>query len=136
VRRGVLLYAAAPDVDPELERQVVARFERLGWVARLPEAQLGAAGAVSSVGPAYLALVAEAHADAAIRHGLKPALAGRLVAETMAGAAELLTARDHDTLAVRREVTSPGGVTARGLDALERRGLRTAFSDATDAVDR
>jgi pyrroline-5-carboxylate reductase len=37
-------------------------------------------------------------------------------------------------VAVRREVTSPGGLTARGLDALERAGLRSAFSDALDAV--
>ena len=35
---------------------------------------------------------------------------------------------------MRREVTSPGGSTARGLDALERNNLRTAFSDALDAV--
>jgi pyrroline-5-carboxylate reductase len=42
--------------------------------------------------------------------------------------------RHYDTLAVRREVTSPGGTTARGLAALERGGLRAAFSDALDAV--
>ena len=54
--------------------------------------------------------------------------------QTLAGTAELLRRRDYDTLAVRREVTSPGGVTARGLDALERAGLRSAFSDALDAV--
>jgi pyrroline-5-carboxylate reductase len=39
-----------------------------------------------------------------------------------------------DTLAVRREVTSPGGMTARGLRVLERSGLRAAFSDAAAAV--
>ena len=37
-----------------------------------------------------------------------------LVIETMAGTAELLRARGCDTLGVRREVTSPGGTTARG----------------------
>ena len=42
----------------------------------------------------------------------------------MAGTAALLSRRDYDTLAVRREVTSPGGTTARGLAALERGGLR------------
>ena len=42
--------------------------------------------------------------------------------------------RGHDTLAVRREVTSPGGSTARGLAALERAGVRAAFDDALDAV--
>ena len=51
-----------------------------------------------------------------------------------ASAAELLRTRGYDTVAVRREVTSPGGITARGLDALERAGLRAAFSDALDAV--
>jgi pyrroline-5-carboxylate reductase len=37
---------------------------------------------------------------------------------------------------VRRGVTSPGGSTARGLDALERGGVRAAFSDAMDAILR
>jgi pyrroline-5-carboxylate reductase len=93
-----------------------------------------AAAAVSAVGPAYQALLAEAQVDAAVRHGLGAAMAGRLVAETMAGTAALLQHRSHDTLAVRREVTSPGGSTARGLAALERARVRGAFQDAIDAV--
>ena len=52
---------------------------------------------MSGVGPAYLALLAEAQVDAAVRHGLAPALADRLVAETMAGTAELLAQREYDT---------------------------------------
>lgn len=75
-----------------------------------------------------------AQVDAAIRHGLAPGLAGGLVAETMSGTAALLKTRDYDTLAVRREVTSPGGITARGLAALERAGVRPAFQDAFNAV--
>ena len=59
-----------------------------------------------------------------MRLGLKPALASQLLVETMAGTAALLQAREYDTLTVRREVTSPGGSTARGLDALERGGVR------------
>jgi pyrroline-5-carboxylate reductase len=54
--------------------------------------------------------------------------------QTLAGTAELLRRRDNDTVAVRREVTSPGGATARGIAALERAGVRAAFSDALDAV--
>ena len=95
---------------------------------------MGPATSVTAVGPAYMALVAEAQVDAAVRHGLKPDLAGSLAAETMAGTAALLQERGYDTLTVRREVTSPGGSTARGLDALERGGLRSAFSEAMDRV--
>ncbi len=134
VRRGVICYTPAPEVDRQLERQVLELFGRLGTIVTLDDGLLDAAAAVMSVGPAYQALLAEAQVDAAVRHGLSPALASQLVVETMAGTAELLKARDFDTLAVRREVTSPGGTTARGLAALERAGVRVAFHDAIDAV--
>jgi pyrroline-5-carboxylate reductase len=134
VRRGVLCYSPESDVDARLEDDVLALFGRLGDVVKVPERLMGAANAMVGVGPAYHALVVEAQVDAAVRHGVAPALAGRLVAETMAGTAALLKIRDYDTLAVRREVTSPGGTTARGLAALERCGLRPAFQAAFDAV--
>lgn len=134
VRQGVILYSRARDVDAELERDVLALFERLGSVVSVPERLSSVAAAVMSVGPAYQSLLAEAQVDAAVRHGLSPALASRLVTETMAGTATLLQTRDFDTLSVRREVTSPGGSTARGLAALERAGVRAAFQDAIDSV--
>jgi pyrroline-5-carboxylate reductase len=134
VRQGVVCYSPERQVDESLEAQVLELFGRLGTVVEVPEALIDAASAVMGVGPAYQALLAEAQVDAAVRHGLKPGLAGRLVAETMAGTAALLHKRDYDTLAVRREVTSPGGTTARGLAALERAGVRPAFQEAFDAV--
>jgi pyrroline-5-carboxylate reductase len=75
---------------------------------------------------------AEAWVDAAVTAGRPATTAGMLVRETMAGTAELL--RSRDTLAVRREVASPGGTTARGLAALERGGVRAAFASAMDDV--
>jgi pyrroline-5-carboxylate reductase len=134
VRRGVICYAPEREVDVRIEADVIELFGRLGTVVKVSEALMGPAGALMGVGPAYQALLVEAQVDAGVRHGLAAALAGRLVAETMAGTAALLETRDYDTLAVRREVTSPGGTTARGLAALERGGVRPAFQDAFDAV--
>jgi pyrroline-5-carboxylate reductase len=139
VRRGVTCYSPYPahpeyEIDRGLERRVLELFGRLGTVITLDEHLLGVATAVAGVGPAYQALLAEAQVDAAVRLGLKPALASQLVTETMSGTAALLEAREYDTLAVRREVTSPGGSTARGLDALERAGIRGAFQAAIDRV--
>ncbi len=134
VRHGVTCYSRAAGVPTELEERVIALFDRIGSVITLPEAQLDAATAISGVGPAYQALLAEAQIDAAVRYGLSAPIAGRLVVETMAGAAALLRKREYDTLAVKREVTSPGGGTARGLAALERAGIRAAFQDAFDAL--
>jgi pyrroline-5-carboxylate reductase len=135
VRRGVLIFAE-PDAggDPAALERVRERFARLGTLIDVPERLMDVAGACSGVGPAYWALFAEAHVEAAIRRGLPPATAAALVGETMAGAAALLAANGGDTLAVRRAVTSPGGSTARGLAALERGGVRAALHDAMDDV--
>src|SRR5919206_4021181 len=135
IRRGVLAFAV-PDarVDEAAQARVRELFARVGTVVDVPEPLMGVAGACSGVGPAYWALFAEAHVEAAVRRGMPAATAMALVTGTMAGAAELLRARGGDTLAVRREVTSPGGTTARGVAALERGGVRTAFADAMDDV--
>lgn len=129
LRRGVLAFATsdAPGVD-----DVKALFARVGTIVEIPEKLMGVAGAISGVGPAYWALFAEAWTDAAVRHGMPAAQAATLVRETMAGTAELLASTD--TLALRRGVTSPGGTTARGLNALEHGGVRAALADAVDAV--
>lgn len=97
---------------------------------------MNVAAATSGVAPAYVAVVAEAMVDAAVKHGLTVPVASQLVVEAIAGSADLLTARGEDTLAVRREVASPGGTTARGLAALEQGRLRAAFLEAMEAVMR
>jgi len=126
VRRGVTCVCGAGGLDELLGR--------VGIVVRLPERLIDAATAVSGVGPAYLALIAEAWVDAAVGQGIPAAAAAELVGGTLVGSAALLESRGMDTLAVRREVTSPGGMTARGLRVLERAGLRSAFADAAAAV--
>ena len=135
VRRGVLAFAAPePPVDEDALARVRELFARIGTVVEVPEPLMTVAGATGGVGPAYWALLVEAQVDAAVRRGMPAQLAATLVAETMAGSAELLRAREYDTLAVRRAVASPGGTTARGLAALERGGVRAALAQALDDV--
>lgn len=126
LRKGVTCVCGAEGLDELLAR--------VGLVMRLPERLIDAATAVSGVAPAYVALIAEAWVDAAVAQGIPADQAATLVGAAISGAAAVLEARGMDTLAVRREVTSPGGMTARGLRVLERAGLRSAFSDAAAAV--
>jgi pyrroline-5-carboxylate reductase len=142
VRRGAIVRAADPEREREatlgrgdtVDAEVVELFAELGTLVTLEDSLVDVAMGLMSCAPAYMALVAEAQVDAGVRRGIPPAQACALVTDTLAGAAELLRRRNHDTLAVRREVASPGGATARGLAALERGGVRAAFSDALDAV--
>jgi pyrroline-5-carboxylate reductase len=134
VRRGVTCHARDAQADARLEAEAVELFERVGLVVGLDESQIDIAMGLMSCAPAYVALVAEAQVDAGVRAGLPADVAGELVAANIAGTAALLQARNMDTLAVRRSVTSPGGSTARGLAALEHGGVRAAFDDAMQAV--
>ena len=132
VGKGVCCHARDPEADPVFEAGVLELFRRVGPVVTVDESLIDAAMGLMSCAPAYYALVAEAQIDAGVRRGIPADVATELVVGTMGGTAALLELRD--TLTVRRDVTSPGGSTARGLDALERGNVRSAFSDALDAV--
>jgi pyrroline-5-carboxylate reductase len=134
IRRGVICLAEVPGVESELEASIRALLERVGRVVVLPEKLMDVATATMGVWPAYVALIIEAQVDASVRAGMKPELAAELVTAAIEGSAALVAENDYDTLAVRRGVTSPGGMTARGLDALEHAGLRAAFTRALDAA--
>jgi pyrroline-5-carboxylate reductase len=134
LRQGVVVRAADGHQDGRLDQDVPALFGELGLLVEVADDLVDVAMGLMSNAPAYVALLAEAQVDAGVRHGLPPDKAAAMVVQTFAGTAALLRARGNDTLAVRREVTSPGGSTARGLAALERAGVRAAFQDALDAV--
>lgn len=134
VGHGVFCYAAGRRAADGPEGELVELFERLGTVVRLDEPLIEPAMALMSCGPAFLALVVEALADAGVKNGLPADEAVRMTVETMAGTAAYLRANGLDAAALRRRVTSPGGSTARGLAALERGGARAVFLDAVDAV--
>jgi len=134
IGRGVICMAQTPDVESGLGVSIRELLERTGLVVVLPERLMGIATATTGVWPAYLALIIEAQVDASVRAGMAPRQAAELLAATIEGSAALVAHHGYDTLAVRRQVTSPGGGTARGLRALEDSGLRAAFADATDAV--
>lgn len=136
VRTGAIGYAQQEldGLAADLEPRVLGQFGQLGTLVELPESLIDVAMGLMSSSPALWAVVAEAFIDAGIRHGMPHDLAAQLVVEAMSGTATLLQSREHDTLDLRRSVTSPGGVTANALAALDRAGTRAGLHDAIDAV--
>ena len=111
-----------------------ALFATVGDVYEIPEHLFDAFTGMSASAPAYLAVVAEALADAGVKMGMPRALALRLAADALAATGELLKGR-HPAQ-VKDEVASPGGTTIHGLHALEARAVRAAFHEAAEAATR
>jgi pyrroline-5-carboxylate reductase len=125
VGSGVLCIAG------EFSSEVREKLGALGSVVELPDSQFDLATAVMACSPAYFALVAEALADAGAAAGLDEKLVEKLVVEAAAGTGSLMRIRHPAD--VRVSVTSPGGSTEAGLDALDREGARQAFAAAVRA---
>ena len=109
-------------------------FQAVSEVLELPENQLDAFLALTSSGPAYVALVAEAMADGAVAAGLPRQLALYLAHRTLAGTATLLQLHELHPAQLKDMVTSPAGTTAAALRHLERAGLRSALIEAVIAA--
>jgi pyrroline-5-carboxylate reductase len=125
VRQGVLCIAG--DAGPAARE----KLELLGHVVEVGDGEFDEVTAIMGCAPAYLALAVEALADAGTAAGLDEELARELVVETAVGTAGLLRVRHPAD--VREAVTSPGGSTEAGLEALDREGAREAFAAAVAA---
>jgi pyrroline-5-carboxylate reductase len=131
VRRGVICHSEPLNMNAELERELLELLGALGTPKRIGEHEMDVAMALMSCSPAYIALIAEALADAGEREGLHTDLAAELVAQSLAGTAELLEVKDP--VSIRRTVAPPGGATEAGLRTLEEAGLERALADAVQA---
>lgn len=133
VGRGASAIAGGPTAGDDDLAWAAEILGAVGTVDRVEEHQLDAVTALTGSGPAYLFLVAEALVDAAVAAGLSRPLASSLTTQLFVGSAALLAERG-DPVALREMVTSPGGTTAAGLEALEARKLPTAIAEAVAAA--
>jgi pyrroline-5-carboxylate reductase len=137
IGRGVTVAVAnkrASAAQRKLADNLLAAVGVVEWVD--DEKLLDAVTAVSGSGPAYVFLLAETLAAAAVEAGLPKDLAARLARETIAGAGELLRQSPLEAAVLRENVTSPGGTTAAALHVLMGPGgfetlLTTAIAMAT-----
>ena len=105
-------------------------FEPISEIFELPERQLDSFLALTSSGPAYIALVVEAMADGAVAAGLPRGLSNQLAHQTLSGTATLLREKGLHPAELKDMVASPAGTTISALRHLELAGLRSALIEA------
>lgn len=123
----------ATEKDLELASLI---FGACGLTVTVKEELMDAVTGLSGSGPAYGFVIIEALADAGVLMGLSRDIALKLAAQTMLGAAQLCLKGDKHPAELKDMVTSPGGTTIAGLQALEEGGLRATLMAAVEAATR
>lgn len=108
-------------------------FGSMGRSAVIPERMMGAAMALCSCGIAYGMRYVRAATEGAVELGLYPDAAKEYIFQTLRGAVALLEATGANPEVEIDKVTTPGGVTIKGLNAMERNGFTSAVIEGLKA---
>lgn len=131
-RQSVTFIAPGNGVGNDAIKTTVDIFSLSGSAFVIDESQMSACTALASCGIAYFLRFIRAAAEGAVELGLKPDFATRVAALTAAGAASLLAEGAHPEAEIDK-VTTPGGLTIKGLNALEDHGFASAVIAALRA---
>lgn len=106
--------------------QVKALFDSMGRTIITDEKHLGAGTTLASCGIAYAMRYVRAASEGGVELGFKADDAKQIVMQTMRGAVELLQATGLHPEAAIDLVTTPGGVTIKGLNEMEHAGFTSS----------
>ena len=119
------------DKITEDQKKLIRRlFENSSKIYEFPEDLLDIFLALTSSGPAIIALIIEALSDGGLSGGLQKQLSEELVIEMILGTVSLIRETNLTTAELKNRVTSPGGTTISALRVLENRSLRSALLEA------
>lgn len=134
VREGVLLFEEKTSLEKAERQELMDLFSTVGVVEVVPSRLMSAAGTVTGCGPAFVDLMIEAYADAAVKYGVPREQAYALVAQMVKGSAALALETKEQPGVLKDAVCSPGGTTIRGVCSLEEDGFRAACIHSIDAI--
>ena len=125
--RESMTFLSSAGATPEQDEQLLQLFRELGDAMLVEERLMNAGLVLASCGIAYALRYIRANTQGGVLLGFSPADAQRIVAQTMKGAASLLCIDGSHPESEIDRVTTPAGLTIRGLNAMERNGFTTSI---------
>lgn len=120
----------ATDDDLDVAKRI---FGALGRAECVEESVMDAVTAVSGSSPAYVFMMIEAMADAAVMGGLPRGAAYTFAAQAVMGSAKMVLETGKHPGELKDMVCSPAGTTIEAVKVLEESGFRAAIIKAMEA---
>ena len=130
IGKGLTGISWGDEITDDQKQFIKKLFENSSRIYEFPEDLLDIFLAVTSSGPAIIALIIEALSDGGLSGGLQKKLSEELVTEMILGTVSLIKETNLTTAELKNMVTSPGGTTISALRVLENRSLRSALIEA------
>lgn len=129
---GVGMTSVTPNVMvSEEETQIILDiFKSFGKAEQVEESLIHAVVGVSGSAPAYVFVMIEAMADAAVLGGMPRKQAYEFAAQAVKGAAQMVLETGSHPAELKDGVCSPGGTTIAAVQTLESKGFRSAVIEA------
>ena len=121
--KSSMTFMAAARTTLQQDEEMQAIFRELGEVMMVEERLMGAGTALASCGIAYAMRYLRAATEGGVELGFYAQDAQKIVMQTMKGAVELLESNGSHPEEEIDRVTTPGGLTIRGLNAMEEGGF-------------
>ena len=128
VGSGVTFVSSYNASDSQKET-VVGIFGEMGYVHEVEESMMASGTALASCGIAYAMKYMKAAIEGGCELGFAEEEARDIVEHTVKGAAELLLSTGNTPQVEIEKVTTPGGMTAKGLAAMDESGFSDAVID-------
>jgi len=124
--KASMTFLVSVNAKPENVSLIKEIFDEVGETIITEERLLGAGTTLASCGIAYAMRYIRAATEGGVQLGFKSANAQQIVMQTVKGAVELLQASNMHPEAAIDLVTTPGGVTIKGLNEMEHAGFTSA----------
>ncbi len=127
---GWCVNANVSEADKDSVRTILSA---VGEAEEVPESLMGVVTSLSGSSPAYIYMLIEAMADAAVLDGMPRGMAYHFAAQTVMGSAKMVLETGKHPGELKDMVTSPAGTTIEGVRALEENGFRGIIIKAVHA---
>lgn len=121
-----MTFVSAHNSSEQRTSRIVKMFDVLGKALLIPEEKMAAGTALASCGIAYAMRYIRAAMEGGIELGFRAGDAREIVLNTVKGAADLLIASGEHPEDAIDKVTTPGGITIKGLNEMEKEGFSHA----------